>query len=208
MGDVPTPTRPYRGVSARDRKAQRREQLLDAGLDLLGTQGCARTTMTAVCATAKLTERYFYESFRNRDDLLVAVMDRIADQLRDIVLDALERATGDPAERGRAAIAAFVEVIDGDPRIGRAALVESASTEVLRRRRHQLLRTFAELVVTQARELYGADALPSPRDEINALLFIGGLAELIVAWLNGEIDATGEDIVDAAAHQFATSMHQ
>ncbi len=164
--------------------------------------------MTAVCATARLTERYFYESFRNRDDLLVAVLDRIADQLRDVVLDALQRATGDAAAKGRAAIAAFIEVIERDPRIGMAALVESASTDAMRQQRHQLLRTFAELVVTQARELYGEDALPSPRDEINALLFIGGLAELIVAWLNGEITASGQDIVDAAAHQFATSMHQ
>lgn len=200
------PTRPYRGVSASDRAAERRARLLEAGLELLGTVG-EQTTMTAVCATAKLTERYFYESFRNRDELLLAVVDQVAEEMRGVVLAALETTPGNAADKGRAAIAAFVDLIDADPRKGRAALVESAAVAVLRPRRHLLLRTFAQLVVTQARVLYGDAALPSPRDEINALLFIGGLAELLTAWLNGEIAVSAADIVDAATHQFVTSMH-
>ncbi|WIX98549.1 TetR/AcrR family transcriptional regulator [Amycolatopsis mongoliensis] len=202
-----TPTRPYRGVSARERAAGRRTRLLEAGLELLGTAGGERTTMTAVCARAKLTERYFYESFRNREDLLIAVVDHVAGELRHTVLTALEEADGDAGTKGRAAIAAFVHRIDEDPRLGRAGLVESAAVAVLRPRRHQLLRTFADLVVAQAELLYGAEALPEPRDRVHALLFVGGLAELLTAWLTGELTVTAEEIVDAATHQFVTSMH-
>ncbi|PRX49890.1 TetR family transcriptional regulator [Prauserella shujinwangii] len=202
-----SPIRPYRGVSAEDRKAERRAKLLEAGLDLLGTVGYERTTMTAVCAHAKLTERYFYESFRSRDELLLAVVDRVAEEIGERALAALRDTEGDAGAKARAALTAFVDMLTEDPRKGRAAMVESSASASLRGRRHELLRTFARLVVTQAAALYGAAALPSPRDEINALLFVGGLAELLIAWLGGEIEATPADIVDAATHQFATSMH-
>lgn len=203
-----SPTRPYRGVSAEDRKAHRRALLLEAGLDLLGTEGCDRTTMTAVCSRAKLTERYFYESFSSREQLLLAVLEQVADEVRDTVRIALESAADDPYERPRIAITAFVDMLTKDPRKGRAAIVEAAAAEPLRSRRRELLREFAGLIVFQARELYGYAAYQPPRDEINALMFVGGLAELLTAWLNDEITATPEDIVASAAELFATASHR
>ena len=65
--------RPYRGISADERRASRRARLLDAALEEVGERGMAGTTMTAVCARAGLTERYFYESFADRDEMLRAV---------------------------------------------------------------------------------------------------------------------------------------
>ena len=64
--------------------------------------------MTAICANANLTERYFYESFRNRDELLVTVIDGIADEIRTVTLAAMEAADGDPREQIRAGIDAFI----------------------------------------------------------------------------------------------------
>lgn len=206
-GAVANTTRPYRGVSAADRKARRRALLLEAGLDLLSTAGCEHTTMTAVCTKAKLTERYFYESFASRDEFLLAVVDSVADEVRETAWAALNATSGDPYERLRATITTFVELLTADPRKGRAAIVEAAAAEPLRRRRRELLREFAGHVVTQAHALYGPAAHTPPRDEINALIFIGGLAELVTAWLNNEITATPEDIIETATDQFATATH-
>jgi AcrR family transcriptional regulator len=207
-GVVPSTTRPYRGVSAEDRRAQRRTRLIAAGLDLLGTVGWEQTTMTAVCARAKLTERYFYEHFTGRDQLLLAVVDQVADEARTTVVNALATAPREPRAAAHAMITAFVDFITDDPRKGRAALVESAAADSLRARRHELLREFAHLVVVQAHALFGARALPPPRDEINALLFVGGLAELLTAWLSGEITASRTDIVDVATDQFVATAHR
>ena len=55
--------RPYRGVSATDRRDQRRQRLIDAGLQLFGTRGIAAVGIVDVCAEAGLTKRYFYENF-------------------------------------------------------------------------------------------------------------------------------------------------
>lgn len=202
---MPSTTRPYRGVSAEDRRADRRTRLVAAGLDLLGTAGFEQTTMTAVCARAKLTERYFYEHFSGRDQLLLAVVDQVADEARATVGAALASAPRDPRAAATAMITAFVDFVTDDPRKGRAALVESAAADPLRGRRHELLREFAHRLVAAAHALFGDDALPPPRDEINALLFVGGLAELLTAWLTDEITATRADIVAAATDQFVAT---
>lgn len=200
-----SPTRPYRGISAEDRKARRRALLLEAGLDLLGTEGRERTTMTAVCTRAKLTERYFYESFSSREQLLLAVLDEVANGVRDTVNEALETTSGDPSG---AVIAAFVGMLTADPRKGRAAIVEAAATEPLRTRRRELLREFADLMAAQAHDLYGDAAYEPPRGKINALMFVGGLAELLTAWLNDEITATPKDIIASATDQFSAAAHR
>jgi AcrR family transcriptional regulator len=207
MSVVGSPTRPYRGVSATDRTARRRADLLAAAFDLLGTVGWEQATMTAICARAKLTERYFYESFASRDELLMAVSEELADRIRGVVVAALDGAPPEPAAAARAAITVFVEMLTDDPRVGRVAIVEAGATALLRRRRHQILGEFADLIVAKSHEVFGPDALPAPRDRINALLFTGGLAEVLATWLTGEVDATKEDIIETAVNQFVRTAH-
>ena len=72
--------RTYGGVSAAERAASRRERLLDAGLELFGTHGFAATGVKDVCRQAGLTDRYFYESFRDSRELFLAVFDRLTDE--------------------------------------------------------------------------------------------------------------------------------
>ena len=200
-----TSERPYRGRSAPSRRADRRKKLLEAGLDLLASRGWRGATMTAICANANLTERYFYESFRNRDELLVTVIDGIADEIRTVTLAAMEAADGDPREQIRAGIAAFINLIATDPRKGRAAIIESAAAEPLRTRRRELLHDFARLIAAQSRKLYGEEALPPTRAHINGVLLAGGLAELVTAWLNGEMRANPEDIAVTVTSFFANT---
>ncbi|MBJ7352096.1 MAG: TetR/AcrR family transcriptional regulator, partial [Rhodococcus sp.] len=76
-------------MSADDRLADRRARLLVAGLEVFAAAGAKGATMTAICAHAKLTERYFYENFSSRDDLLERVVDSISDEIRAKALDAL-----------------------------------------------------------------------------------------------------------------------
>ena len=60
--------RPYRGVEAADRIAERAAPVLDAGLDLLGSRARpSELTVRAICRQAGLALRYFYESFTDKD---------------------------------------------------------------------------------------------------------------------------------------------
>lgn len=66
-------TRPYGGVTAADRRKERHDRLMAAGLTVFGANGFHRSTVRDVCTEAGLTERYFYESFKTLLDLFNAV---------------------------------------------------------------------------------------------------------------------------------------
>jgi AcrR family transcriptional regulator len=193
---VSEPTRVYGGVSAEDRRGQRRRQLVEAGLELLGREGWQGTTVRAVCAEAGLTERYFYESFAGRDELLLAVFDRVAAEAAEAVLAAVGAAPHDARAKSRAAIEAFVELLTGDPRRGRAMLVESMGSAALRERRETAIRRFASMMSERGREFYGPQAASERDAELTSLALAGGLAELLVSWLEGNLDVPRERLVD------------
>jgi len=199
------PTRRYRGVSAEERHRERRERLVDAGLDLLGSEGWARTTVTAVCARARLTERYFYQSFPSREALLVAVFDRVAAEAAEVILSAVAAAPHEARARARAAIAAFVELVTDDPRKGRVALLEALGCEALERRRRETLGAFARLVADQAMAFYGAEPVRRREAELTAHFLVGGLAELLIAWLDGALTITCEELVDHCTALFVAA---
>jgi AcrR family transcriptional regulator len=198
-------TRVYGGVSAEERRARRRDQLLDAGLELFGTEGFAKTTMTAVCAEAALTERYFYESFADRETLLVAVFDRITAEVAAAILAAISDSPRESRARSRAAIGAGVEVLIDDPRKGRVAFVEAMGSEELMRRRFDAISSFAALLAEQAREFYG---IPKGHDELielTSFMLVGGLAESVMAWLSGSLKTSREQLIEDCTDLFVAT---
>src|SRR5882757_8998724 len=93
------PDRRYRGSSAEERRAQRREQFLRAAVRVYGEEGYRRATVRAVCEAAGLTERYFYESFANSEALLVASFEAVNRVLFSEIKKAGGAADGGPIER-------------------------------------------------------------------------------------------------------------
>ena len=91
-----------------------------------------------------------------------------------------------------------MQLLVEDPRKGRVAIVEAGAMPSLRERRSELLHHFAHRSAEEARELWSAARRSERDDEIAGALFIGGMAELISRWLDGSLEATPEEIVDAA----------
>lgn len=69
------------GRTAAQRRAERRERLVGAAQEIWIEQGWAAVTMRGVCARTSLNDRYFYEDFADREDLLAAVWDGVRDEL-------------------------------------------------------------------------------------------------------------------------------
>lgn len=191
----------YRGATAAERAAERRTRLMEATLAVWADPATS-TTMTNVCAAAGLSERYFYESFRSLDEALTAVMESIAAEIEDTATRAAEAAGDDPQQRMHASFQAFVSLLVDDPRKGRVTIIEAGAMPALRRRRTELLRHFAHRAAEEARELAGLPRHSEQEEEVAGLLFIGGMAELITAWLDGTLEATPEALVDAATRGF------
>lgn len=73
MAGSPPKGRVYGGLTAEERQVRRRAQFVAAGLEVFGTTGFRTATVRAICRQAGLTDRYFYESFGDKEDLLLAV---------------------------------------------------------------------------------------------------------------------------------------
>jgi AcrR family transcriptional regulator len=173
--------RTYSGVAAAERVAERRARLLEAALDLIGTDGWGAATMTAICRRAGLTERYFYESFKDRDALYVALLDSLAAEVEAATLDALREGGLEASAR------ALLRVLLGDPRKGRAALLEGLGSEVAQRRRREVLASFERLSVE-------VGTVSSP---IAAVALVGAVDELLRRRLEGTLDVSDDELVAA-----------
>jgi AcrR family transcriptional regulator len=180
---TPQPSHSWAGTTLSDRRAQRHEKLLDVGLELLGTQGAAAVTVRSVCRIARLTDRYFYESFADRDELVLAVFDRVAAEAGSALVGAVAARPGDFEATARAAIEAFLGVLTDDPRKGRVLLLEPLTDPTLGMRGIAMSPMFVELVRTQL----GPDASPAGA-ELTATALIGALANLFIRWLDGTLD--------------------
>jgi AcrR family transcriptional regulator len=200
--------RSYGGKSADERVTARRARLIDATISLLAAGGEARTTMTAVCAEAGLTERYFYESFGSRDEVLLAALDSVSEEIARTALDAVAASSGEPADRVRAVIGAVVDLVVADPDKMRVAVIESNANALMRARRHELLGSFAALVAAEAREIFGGETWPDPRDHLQAVIFMAGLSELVASWLLGEVELTRDELVTTASDSLVALMRR
>ncbi|HKS49055.1 MAG TPA: TetR family transcriptional regulator [Amycolatopsis sp.] len=199
----------WAGTTLDDRRAARRERLLDAGLDLLGTAGSSATSVRAACRHAKLTERYFYENFADREEFVVAIYERVAAETHQALVDAApatHRAalpsggtTPGPhpgaspqtaLERAEAAVTAFVELMVDDPRKGRVLLLAPITDPALSARGVALLPSFAALI---------RDHLPAQLDETERALtatgLVGALANLFTAYLSGALPVPRERLI-------------
>ena len=204
---MPTPSsdrRPTRwvGISAADRRAERRTLLLDAAFELLGTEGWAGTTVRAVCQAARLNPRYFYESFDDLDALVVAVYDRLVAELGDQVRAAVRDAGDDTRAQTRAAVDRIVGFVDEDRRRARILYVEALGNEALNRRRIETGHALVAAVEQYTVERHGPPAPGEQIGRVGAAILVGGTSELVVAWLDGRIDVSRDQLVDDATALF------
>jgi len=116
--------RRYRGQSLENRQSQRREQLLHAALELFGSSGFRAATVRDICAQAGLTERYFYESFPNREALFEAVYAHEFDRMHRDILLALQQAPAELMAQIQAGLGAYLQFIRDQPLAARVLLIE------------------------------------------------------------------------------------
>jgi AcrR family transcriptional regulator len=91
----PGPQRQYAGRSAAERRADRRDRLVAAGLQMFGTVGYAMSPVGRICKVANLSTRQYYEEFSGREALLITVYDTINSDAVEAVAKALAELEGD-----------------------------------------------------------------------------------------------------------------
>jgi AcrR family transcriptional regulator len=174
--------RRWSGVPLEDRQALRRDELIAAGVQLLGGEGGPAVTVRAVCREAGLTERYFYESFADRDEFVRAVYDDVCAR----AMAALMSAT-----TPREAVERFVALMVDDPVRGRVLLLAPAVEPVLVRSGAEWMPSFIDLLQRKLTQI--GDPV---RQKMIATSLIGGLTALFTAYLDGRLAAGREQFID------------
>ena len=184
--------RDYGGVSAADRRAERRRKLLTAGRQIWGESGIADVTVRGVCSAAGLTPRYFYEQFPTRDALLFAVSDDVRDETLQVLVAAGIGEPGSLTDKVRSAIKAFLDIIAADPHVHRIATSDLTSVPGLTEHRVHVLDIITELVIQHAPDILGTDT-PNPTElRRTALFMVGGANQIIESWLANPKEDTAE----------------
>ncbi len=172
----------WSGVPLPDRQALRRDELIAAGVAHLGGAQGPALTVRGVCRSAGLTERYFYESFTDRDEFVRAVYD-------DVCARAMSALT--TAKTPRDAVEQFVELMVDDPARGRVLLLAPGKEPVLTRSGAEWMPSFIDLLQRKLTRI---------GDPIKATMvatgLIGALTALFTAYLDGRLAATRAQFID------------
>ncbi|HTT93978.1 MAG TPA: TetR/AcrR family transcriptional regulator [Solirubrobacterales bacterium] len=197
MTRTPEPVRPWRGISPQQRVVERRGRLLEAALEVFVARGFANSRVRDVCREAGLTERYFYESFADKEALLVALTERIVADLVVAVSPAIELVATEPEPAIDAASRAVVRSLTGDPRRARILLVEvvgvSPAIEAFRR---TVIARLAEVIRAGVAGALGSWASTSLEVELVARALVGAAQELLVAYVRGELELDEEALIE------------
>lgn len=115
--------RDYAGRTLGERRAQRREALIEAGVVIFGDHGFRGATVKAICRQAGLTERYFYESFTNSEALFATVYKTLVGAIETEMRDAVEQAPAEAEAMSEAALRVYFTHM-ARPRVARIVLIE------------------------------------------------------------------------------------
>ncbi|MEU0872587.1 TetR/AcrR family transcriptional regulator [Nocardia brasiliensis] len=190
------PARTWGGRTAEERRAERRARLLDAALEIWLDSGWAAVTMRGVCQRTALNDRYFYEHFADRDELLGAAWDAVcAEVFADLAAVVAEQVAQPPLVILRAAVTRAVALQSDHDGRARILLADHAGSAVLEQRRKTMLGDATELLIATARPYLAADT-----DEVDVrmstLVCIGGFIELLTAWRTGAMEIDGPRIIE------------
>ncbi|GAA5101526.1 TetR/AcrR family transcriptional regulator [Nocardia iowensis] len=172
--------RSYGGLSREQRVAQRRTRLIDAALELFGTQGYAATSIERLCAVANVSTRSFYEDMGSREALLIALVNRITSRAVERALEALAETVGEPmSTRVVRGFGAYLAVTCQDHRSARVCYVEvvgvSQAVEDWRREQRRLL---SSLIISEAERAVERGETKQRRFDLFAIAVIGAVNSL------------------------------
>lgn len=96
---------------------ERREELVDATLEILATEGLAAATTRRITDQADMALGAFHYAFRSKDELLRAVIERMANQIDGALRAAVAADGNNLASALEAIVQAYWDYVEGTPHV-------------------------------------------------------------------------------------------
>lgn len=180
----PVAKRVYGKKNAEDRESERRERLLQAALQLFATQGYANTTIEGLCSEAKVTARHFYQVFRGREALLLALYNQMMEELQAGILSSVMKEHGSVREKMHEIIQALVNLYLTDTRRAKIGVLEVVGvSQDIELRRREVIHTISMSIQLFLDQLASQNEIPKRNYHWLAVAIVGGMNELMAEWL-------------------------
>ncbi|GAA0430016.1 hypothetical protein Acor_45630 [Acrocarpospora corrugata] len=191
-------------MSAEERLADRRERLILAAYTLFASPGFHATTIERLCATARISNRAFYECFSGREALMRAVYDRCVEETLQAIAKAIDQAPSNLDARIAAGITEYVRFVTADERRARIMHLEvRRAGDVLNTSRQRAVLEFTKIIEGSVADL---PVRPPTELHLLALALIGAITELLIEWVISEHPPPTEVIIKTAVHVFRQSF--
>jgi len=205
-----TKERQFKGLSMAERQQARREKLIEAGIEAYGSYGFFSVTVKDICNEAKLTERYFYESFKKNEQLFQTIFLQLIEELQQRVMQAIMQASPNPDKMIEAGLRALLNMLKDDPRVARIIYVDAMLVQELHNQA-----TIQETMLRFDRMIQAFVMLMMPhlsRSQHEVSLIATGLngyvTQLAIRWVMGGFKQSLEDILAAAQVVFMALLEK
>ncbi|QNW98235.1 TetR/AcrR family transcriptional regulator [Acinetobacter seifertii] len=202
--------RQFKGLSLTERKEARREKLIEAGIATYGTLGFFSVTVKDVCKEAKLTERYFYESFKKSEDLFQTIFLKMIEELQQNLMQAVIKAAPDPEKMVDAGLRALLTTLKDDPRLARIIYVDAVLVQELHNQAtiQETLAQFDRMI-----QAFVMLTMPQIQHHENELSLIatglnGYVTQIAIRWVMGGFEQSLEQVLTACRIVFLSLLAQ
>jgi AcrR family transcriptional regulator len=183
----------YGGQTRQERAADRRERLVAAAVQLFAARDYDDVTVADVCGLARVSKRYFYDHFADRDALVLALHREINGWLlAQVTAAAPERPDGLEAAL-RPMLATLVRLLAEHPQRARVVYINAPRMEL---RRRGVLREEAELFGRLLSPLAPRLREDPVRYQRTILALIAGVSEILIDWVWHDMRAPAEPLVE------------
>lgn len=187
-----------------ERKEARREKLIEAGIATYGTQGFFSVTVKDVCNEAKLTERYFYESFKKSEELFQTVFLKMIGKMQTCLSQAVIMAAPEPKNMVTAGLSALLTAIKDDPRMARIIYIDAMLVQDLHNQAtiQETLTQFDRII--QAFVMITMPNAPQGNDEVSLMAtgLNGYVTHIIIRWVSEGFKQPLDEVLAACCAVF------
>jgi AcrR family transcriptional regulator len=206
------PRNRYGGRSAEERRAERRERLLAAGLELYGTQGYAAATVERLCELARVSTRQFYEEYEHRNQVLLDLYDDVNDRAGDAVAEVAmqllsQESHFDVEELIRRPLTAYLKVAVDDLRWAHLVYVTivGVSPQIERHRRERR-NAWAARLARLAEAAAERGTIPRRDFDLTMMAFVGAVHGLVLDWCQSDPRPPLDDVTETLTHLLFSAL--
>jgi AcrR family transcriptional regulator len=175
------------------RSQQRYQRILDAATSVFSSKGYHGTLVDDIAEEADTSKGGVYFHFPNKQAIFLALLDRLAEILKQRVEQAVS-AEPDPVARAERALRVVLDTFGGHRHLARLFMVEALGAgPEFNARMVQIRASFAQLIQRHLDDAVAAGAIPPLDTGVAASAWFGAVNEVVMQWTMAERPGKLED---------------